>query len=210
MDSDSAKQYIYKALRRAGYERSHKSPSGSCYYEWVNWQTLERHRIRISNHELPQTDEREYNHSQGWTSAEDQIIILDDLEYSKAELNAELTTAGIDLTAPTVKRIAAAPLRRRCFEMASRLETEWVVNAPGNGCTEEPERYGKPWFTVSESWTAGIKKSKDVSYLAEQVLRIECALAWEAEHPNQTANAVKDMIAKVQAHQTTQEETATE
>lgn len=49
-------------LRKAGGRREHRS-EGSAYYRFPGGQ-----RLRISDHALPTTDERSYNHDQGWRS----------------------------------------------------------------------------------------------------------------------------------------------
>ncbi len=78
-----AKAKIVAALRTAGFrcERRARPTSGSSYY------SLRRVRIRISDHELPMTDERQYNHERGRSCCEYEIVlnrVLDAEELQEA------------------------------------------------------------------------------------------------------------------------------
>lgn len=61
------------ALVAVGFEHEHTSGSGSVYFARMIGNR--RVRVRVSDHYLPQTDERRYNHEQGWRCAELEIVL---------------------------------------------------------------------------------------------------------------------------------------
>lgn len=64
-------QFTYKHLRRLGFKRAHKSGSGSTYYDHPNGM-----RVRVSDHAVPWSEEREYNRDSNrlsWHDNEDSL-----------------------------------------------------------------------------------------------------------------------------------------
>ena len=56
---------VLACLRRMGFKRYHKSRSGSVYYRHEQADVV----VRVADHELPETEERQYNGSRflrGW------------------------------------------------------------------------------------------------------------------------------------------------
>jgi len=66
------------ALRAAGFVRDVTSGSGSNYYTRPNGQH-ELLRIRLADHELPETPEREWNRAQGRACCDFEIILTPDM-----------------------------------------------------------------------------------------------------------------------------------
>lgn len=68
-----AKARVQAELRRRGWRcvRRARKSSGSSYYEHAG----QSERIRLSDHELPMTPERTYNHEQGWRCADIEIVL---------------------------------------------------------------------------------------------------------------------------------------
>lgn len=68
-----ARRAVQAALRKRGWRcvRRARPSSGSSYYEHPD----RRETIRLSDHALPVTPEREYNHSQGWRCADLEILL---------------------------------------------------------------------------------------------------------------------------------------
>lgn len=91
----SAIQYVSKRLAKAGGKRYYKSErnlAGSIYYQFPNNQ-----KVRISDHELPDSERREYNRSIGiggnWHELVlDQTFTFDELELLTDELIDVATT----------------------------------------------------------------------------------------------------------------------
>lgn len=64
-------QFTFKYLRRLGFEREHKSKSGSTYYQHPRGM-----RVRVADHAVPHNPEREYNRENGgfsWHDNEDSL-----------------------------------------------------------------------------------------------------------------------------------------
>lgn len=84
-----AKQYACRIIRKAGgkrYRKSGKSVAGSVYYELQNGRT-----IRISDHQLPQTEQRQYNSEMGIGGKWWQVVL--DSAVPMAEVEAMLNEA---------------------------------------------------------------------------------------------------------------------
>jgi hypothetical protein len=69
------RQRVYRALNQIGLRREHTSRSGSAYYS----DPAGKIRVRVSDHHVPETAERDYSAANGgwsWTSGWE--IIIDD------------------------------------------------------------------------------------------------------------------------------------
>lgn len=66
---------IYRRLRKMGFERDHKSDSGSVYYTGLY--KGEFVRMRVSNHEIPMTEQRMHERANGGFSCCDREIIIE-------------------------------------------------------------------------------------------------------------------------------------
>lgn len=62
-------------LKKLGYELVYTSDFGSMYFE--RWTIDGEKRIRISNHAVPMTEEREYNYSNGGRRCANREIIIE-------------------------------------------------------------------------------------------------------------------------------------
>src|SRR5574343_602186 len=76
-----AKQYASSLIRRLGgkkYYKSNKDVSGSVYYELPNIQ-----KIRLTDHELPSSDRRDYNRAMGLSGEWIEIILDEPMPFKK-------------------------------------------------------------------------------------------------------------------------------
>jgi hypothetical protein len=78
-------------LRAAGYSREMTSGSGSSYYaKWIAARNDFR-RIRLADHDIPASPEREYNRTIGRTCCDREIIISADM--SEADFAEQIAHA---------------------------------------------------------------------------------------------------------------------
>jgi len=76
VDLPSLRKAVFAALRKAGFRRSGKSPSGSAYYERLD-PDGKLLRVRVSDHELRMTDARQHAWDQGEWWALDIVLNRD-------------------------------------------------------------------------------------------------------------------------------------
>jgi hypothetical protein len=75
---DQQRATIRAVLESAGFAEEFVSDSGSQYF--ARYERGRRVRVRVSDHALPDTDERRYNHERGWRCAEYEIVLAPELD----------------------------------------------------------------------------------------------------------------------------------
>lgn len=168
MNAEEAAKYLCRKLRAAGYVRTHKSISGSLYYE------NNGNCVRISNHRLPENPEKTNRQSDG--------IVLVDCEYSTTELDALLVEADVDLIATE----SVATLKKRLKRLSSQTETGYLVWVDATYLPDIGKLWRKPMVSAT---------SKGES-LRSEIELVEKTIAWEKENPGKSTQNLADQEAR--------------
>jgi len=80
----ACRRKVQAVLRAAGFERETSTGTGSSYYERESATGVQRQRIRVSDHEVPYTEERAAN-SHSWVHGNNLVYgDYDSVEYAEA------------------------------------------------------------------------------------------------------------------------------